>query len=93
MLAISEEQRISLNDIFLHELIIGIQSKRLQEKLNEMAFGELESLEKSFTINQLYVNNNRVLSQAHHIESLDESKTSREESDKDKEKVVSNNDH
>jgi hypothetical protein len=34
MLAVSEEQRISWNDIFLHDLITGIHSKKVQEKLN-----------------------------------------------------------
>jgi len=30
MLAVNEEQRISWNDIFLHDLITGIHSKRVQ---------------------------------------------------------------
>lgn len=36
MLAIKEEDRISWNDIFLHELVGGAESKEIKKKLHEV---------------------------------------------------------
>lgn len=70
MLAIEEEDRISWNDIFLHELVGGSESKEIKKKLQEVQGSELEDLEKSFTMNQIYISNNKVLDQGHHMEGL-----------------------
>lgn len=41
MLAVEEEDRFSWNDLFLHELVGGAESKEIKKKLLEVEVSEL----------------------------------------------------